>query len=143
MNTPHPDTKGGALPGDMSEKKPAKIKCAGTVVQGWHSYPCSRNGKLEHGGKHYCGLHHPPTAQAKRQERDNAWDKKYEAERKTRLEAEAERLKEKRRAALYPELLEALRIADAFCGSLTSDVCPDSVHIPIRAAIAKATGATA
>jgi hypothetical protein len=38
-----------------------------------------------------------------------------------------------------PEMLEALRIADAFCGSLTSDVCPDGVHIPIRAAIAKAT----
>lgn len=42
--------------------------------------------------------------------------------------------------AAAPDLLSALRIADAFCGSLTSDVCPDDVHIPIRDAIAKATG---
>lgn len=42
--------------------------------------------------------------------------------------------------AAAPELLAALEIADKFCGSLTSDECPDSVHIPIRAAIAKAKG---
>lgn len=42
--------------------------------------------------------------------------------------------------AAAPELLEALEIADKFCGSLTSDECPDSVHIPIRTAIAKAKG---
>lgn len=39
-----------------------------------------------------------------------------------------------------PDLLAALEIADKFCGSLTSDECPDSVHVPIRAAIAKAKG---
>lgn len=43
--------------------------------------------------------------------------------------------------AAAPELLAALEIADKFCGSLTADECPDSVHIPIRAAIAKARGA--
>lgn len=35
------------------------------------------------------------------------------------------------------ELLEALKIADKFCGSLTADECPDSVHIPIRQAITR------
>ncbi|MCZ8436850.1 hypothetical protein [Achromobacter xylosoxidans] len=40
-----------------------------------------------------------------------------------------------------PDMLAALEIADKFCGSLTHDECPDSVHIPIRAAIAKARGA--
>ena len=44
--------------------------------------------------------------------------------------------------AAAPELLAALEIAEKFCGSLTSDECPDSVHIPIRIAIAKARGET-
>lgn len=42
--------------------------------------------------------------------------------------------------AAAPDLYEALLIADKFCGSLTSDVCPDWVHIPIRSALAKARG---
>ncbi len=42
--------------------------------------------------------------------------------------------------AAAPSMLAALEIADKFCDSLTSDECPDSVHIPIRAAIAKAKG---
>ena len=42
--------------------------------------------------------------------------------------------------AVNQEMLKALKIADAFCGSLTSDVCCDSVHIPIRDAIKKAEG---
>lgn len=44
---------------------------------------------------------------------------------------------------LQRELVEALEIADKFCGSLTSDVCPDWVHIPIREALAKARGEAA
>jgi hypothetical protein len=44
--------------------------------------------------------------------------------------------------AAAPSMLAALEIADKFCGSLTSDECPDSVHIPIRAALAKARGET-
>lgn len=38
----------------------------------------------------------------------------------------------------HDALVEALKIANKFCGSLTSDECPDSVHIPIRAALALA-----
>jgi hypothetical protein len=33
------------------------------------------------------------------------------------------------------QAIEALSIADKFCGSLTSDVCGDEVHIPIREAL--------
>lgn len=40
-----------------------------------------------------------------------------------------------------PDMLAALEIADKFCGSLTSDECPDSVHIAILDAISKARGA--
>lgn len=57
------------------------------------------------------------------------------------LAIEAMEARSKRLNEAAPELLEALRIADRFCGSLTSDVCPDDVHIPIRAAIQKALGA--
>ena len=32
--------------------------------------------------------------------------------------------------------LEALKTADDFCGGLTSEECPDTVHIPIRSALA-------
>ena len=43
----------------------------------------------------------------------------------------------RRQHAEIAKLRETLRIADKFCGSLTSDVCPDSVHIPIRDALAQ------
>lgn len=33
--------------------------------------------------------------------------------------------------------LDALTIADNFCGGLTADVCPDTVHIPIREALSE------
>lgn len=38
----------------------------------------------------------------------------------------------------HDQLVAALKIAEKFCGSLTADECPDSVHIPIRAALAAA-----
>ena len=38
--------------------------------------------------------------------------------------------------AVNEQMYEALQVADRFCGSLTSDECSDSVHIPIRDAIA-------
>lgn len=38
---------------------------------------------------------------------------------------------------LQREALLSLRVADKFCGELTSDECSDSVHIPIQDAIRK------
>lgn len=38
---------------------------------------------------------------------------------------------------LQKEALLSLRVADKFCGQLTSDECSDSVHIPIQDAIRK------
>jgi len=37
-------------------------------------------------------------------------------------------------------MVEALKIADKFCGSHTPDDCDDSIHIPIRDALKRATG---
>ncbi|MFM0163914.1 hypothetical protein PQR39_26305 [Paraburkholderia sediminicola] len=46
------------------------------------------------------------------------------------------------RAAFDLKILEALQIADRFCGSFTAEVCPDTIHIPIQEALAKAARAT-
>lgn len=37
---------------------------------------------------------------------------------------------------LFEMALKALTVAHNFCGSLTSDVCPDTVAIPINKALA-------
>jgi len=37
---------------------------------------------------------------------------------------------------LFEMALKALTVAHKFCGSLTSDVCPDTVAIPINKALA-------
>jgi len=84
-------------------------KCSRKISKDGHSYQCSKTGKLEHEGRFYCGLHHPPTVIAKRKARDAAWTEKFDAEYKARKIAEAERLEEKRRASLFPDLLAALQ----------------------------------
>ena len=62
------------------------------------------------------------------------WEQATEAVR------EADEVLAKERA-LREKLVAALKVANQFCGSLTSDVCPDAVHIPIRAALAAAEAA--
>lgn len=77
-----------------------KHRCAGRV---WHdgsfySSACMNNGKHEHGGKWWCKMHHPPTVDAKRKERERKWDIKFRAEQAQRERAQA--LKRKQVAAL-------------------------------------------
>lgn len=83
-------------------------KCSGMVSNGWHSYQCSKSGKLEHEGKLFCGLHHPPTIWKKRAEKERQWNEEYEIKRKAVNEAKALKAQTERRAALFPELLAAL-----------------------------------
>lgn len=40
----------------------------------------------------------------------------------------------------HDQLVAALKVADRFCGSLTSEECPDTVHNIIRLALAAAEG---
>jgi hypothetical protein len=99
-------------------------------------YACGRTAQYEHLGKWYCKTHHPPTVWAKREARSAEWDKEFAARQLAIKEAQAAKDEAARRAALYPELLEALkRIAD-----------PRNIHfagdaqVVARAAIAKAEG---
>lgn len=118
-----------------------KRPCAGTITHGWHSYSCDRNGKLDHNGKSYCGLHHPPTVQAKRQARDAVWLNKFDAERKAREIAERDRLEKERHAALYPDLLAFIQeFAQAWDEGMAGDT---ALYRAAEKLIAKATGAAA
>jgi len=63
--------------------------CAGKITSGFHLHPCSRRGYAEHEGQWFCKMHHPPTLQAKDDERrrkDNAV-RAAEENRKARAKA--------------------------------------------------------
>jgi hypothetical protein len=79
--------------------------CVARVWGGYSFNSCGKKAKHEHEGQWYCKTHHPPTVQAKREARDERWEKEW-AERQERIAQQAE---QKRRADLYPELLEALK----------------------------------
>jgi hypothetical protein len=113
-----------------------KHTCCGEIWHGFGFNRCNRGAKYTHEGNWYCKTHHPPTAQQKKEACRTALKEKRDAERKAREEAAAAKAETERRAALYPELLEALkRIAD-----------PRNIHfagdaqVVARAAIAKAEG---
>ena len=40
--------------------------CCATTFRNWQRYSCGRRGKVERGGKHYCGIHDPAKKEAKR-----------------------------------------------------------------------------
>lgn len=121
----------------MSSKHTCPAKVYGGSYLG---HRCSRNAAYEHEGVFFCKTHHPPTVKAKDEKRHEEWRRKWDEEKAARKVAEDARKEMERKASCFDEMLEALRLADRFCGSLTSDVCGDEIHIPIRAAISKATG---
>ena len=61
----------------MSEK----VKCAGEKWPdgSYRPYPCAKTGTLEHGGKHWCKTHHPPTVEAKRVAKEEAYQAEFSA----------------------------------------------------------------
>lgn len=93
----------------MPNKNEVKNQCCGRVAGQWRSHQCSRNGKLEHDGKFYCGLHHPPTVLAKRDAQSAAWAKEWEEKRIASAAVEAAKAEVERRAGEYPSLLAALQ----------------------------------
>ena len=66
---------------------------------------CRHNASLEHEGKHYCKLHHPPTAQAKQEAKRAKWSAEVEADRTKRAAERAEAAEQKRRADCYGQLV--------------------------------------
>jgi hypothetical protein len=84
-------------------------KCCRMVGSVFAQYACDRNAKYEHLGKWYCKTHHPPTVWAKREARSAEWNREFAARQLASKEAQAAKDEAARRAALYPELLEALK----------------------------------
>ena len=107
--------------------------CCGKVWGGFGFHRCGRGAKYAHEGNWYCKTHHPPTAQQKNEAWRTALEEKRDAERKAREEAAAAKAEMERRAALYPELLETLKMALSIIGF-------GKEHDAISAAIAKAEG---
>jgi len=114
-------------------------KCCVKVGRGFGFYTCSKTAKYEHLGKWYCKTHHPPTVWAKREARSAEWNKEFAARQLAIKEAQAAKDEAARRAALYPELLEALKRIDEMCAAPPnfSDATMQEIA---RAAIARAEG---
>jgi hypothetical protein len=124
----------------MSEVKQAdRHKCVGRVFSSgaFHSHSCGKNAAYEHEDQFYCKLHHPPTNQAKQQARNEAWSLKLEEQRAASIKARAEANEVARRAALFPEMLEALQAVIRVADRKTAEF--DLAH----AAVAKAAGSQA
>jgi hypothetical protein len=112
-----------------------KHTCCGEIWHGFGFNRCGRGAKYAHEGNWYCKTHHPPTVKQKNEAWRTALEEKRDAERKAREEAAAAKVETERRAALYPELLEALKLAQSIIGH------PEDAHSKlIAAAIAKAQG---
>ena len=78
-------------------------KCAGKTWVGWEWRPCTYNGKLNYAGGLWCKIHHPPTLEAKRNQKHSTW----ENERKL---IEARRAIEDARFALSDTAVEYLAL---------------------------------
>jgi hypothetical protein len=93
------------------------------------SNSCGKKAKHEHEGHWYCKTHHPPTVVERDKARKARWEKEWAAAR----EKVTQKAEQQRRADLYPELLEALKLAQSIIGH------PEDAHSKlISAAIAKA-----
>jgi hypothetical protein len=78
------------------------------VWNGYKHTACVNNGKHEHNGQMWCGIHHPPTVAKKRAvnttKMRNEWNRRMESQRSD-TEARAEQAS---RAACFDDLLAAL-----------------------------------
>ncbi len=87
--------------------KPAE-RCVESVPNGGRSvssHQCPYKGILEYNGEKYCRLHHPPTTEAKNDERYRQYVAELEREKTTRAKAGAIREAEQRvlKAAMRPQ----------------------------------------
>jgi uncharacterized Zn finger protein (UPF0148 family) len=105
----------------------------------WRSHQCKHTGKLEHNGKFYCALHHPPTVNAKSTAKLEARNKEWDDKRKAREAAEAAKAEMARRAELYPEMLNELIEIAEWARVERAPLRPQEIDSILRL-IAKATG---
>ena len=107
-----------------------------------YGHSCHNSAKHEHEGAWYCKTHHPPTVEAKRAARTNAWKKDYD-ERMAAHEAQhRQQAEHARRAECFDDLLAALQLLVRHIGAteFAQDAEP---YNTVRAALAKATGGEA
>lgn len=120
----------------------SKHTCQERVFQGagFGFKDCGRGAKYDYEGKHYCGTHHPPTVQAKRDAKRDEWMRRLDAERAARERNARAMAEQKRRADCFPALLEALQDTFAMLETrLLRDTFGSEWVEKARAAIAAAT----
>ncbi len=100
------------------------------------SHRCRKNATHEHLGEWYCKTHHPPTVNERKKAREDERQKELAARGERWAQQAAQKAEQERRAALYPELLEALRLFVDDAHTLTERERLEKA----RAVIAKATG---
>ena len=83
-------------------------KCSERISGGFHSYQCSKSGKIERDGRWYCGTHDPVRIKEKREESARKWSERFRAQRSASEQREKDEAEQKRRADLFPGLLEQL-----------------------------------
>lgn len=81
--------------------KTDKPKCAGRVWRGYRYLSCDKSGSREHAGKMWCAIHHPPTAQAKQDAREAAWNARHDARMARRAAQDAREAEQARKARAY------------------------------------------
>lgn len=89
------------------EHRDAEAHCAGRVLHGAREYPCrAKYPKLEHDGKWWCRLHHPPTVKARNDERQRLWDQESMERMKANLAAKDRQAELERRSRAYDAVME-------------------------------------
>jgi len=109
-----------------------KTKCAGRKFKFPYECPCDHYGTLPHDGRMWCAKHHPPTINAKREEKHRKWLLGYDAKVAQRERDDADTRERDRKAACFDEMLSALKAALPFLPSHTRAV--DQVVIAIARA---------
>ena len=86
-----------------------KHTCCAEVGSGFMYFPCGKTAKVERDNKWYCGTHDPVAVRERQVKRNTEWRTKIDAVYAAQRKRDAEEKETKRRADLYPELLDALK----------------------------------
>ena len=111
---------------------PFDSRCEATFMDdtGWHLRRCSRQGRYEEQGKHWCKQHLPSIKATKAEERSRQWEAKFENRENLH-----------RRAACFPGLVAALKWIDTYLANQPLDQQAKFLIIEkVKDALAKAKG---
>ena len=86
-------------------------KCQGRVFDMYQTHDCGKKAGYEHEGRWFCKTHHLPTIIEKRMVRNAQLTAEFVAKAARDKEARDSQIEMKRKAAMFDELLEALKSA--------------------------------